>query len=432
MNRPKGFKGFTLLTIGQILSFVGSGMTQFGLGIWIWKTTGNATPFSILAFAFFIPNMIFSTLAGALVDRLPRKISLILPDLASGIVTILTLLLFLKGKLSLPFLYIASFVSGAFNTFQWPAYSVTISTMLSRDEYSRANGLFSLTESAPALIAPLLAGFLYAIIGLKGIMFIDIITFIFAIAMVILVIIPETKIEEVRETILKDAVFGFKYIFERKELLSLLMVFLLTNFFGGFWNTLFSPMILGKFIGSSVILGTVETIFGVGGILGGLIMSIWGGTRKKIYTLLMGLLMGGFGQILIGVSYSVLIISFTGLLMGISNVFASASSQSIWQSIVPVNLQGRVFSARRFIAQFATAIPMLASGPLVDKVLVGYFESKNAITAIFGTGKGASIGFLAFLSGVVSILVVIWALNNPNVMNVESLSRKEELKEALE
>lgn len=429
--KREGFKGFTLLTIGQIVSLIGSAMTQFGLGIWIWKITGNAAPFSIITFAFFVPNMIFSTIAGALVDRLPRKISLILPDLSAGIVTIITLILFVSDKLTLPFLYIASLISGAFNAFQWPAYSVTISSMLSKEEYGRANGLFTLTSSAPALIAPLLAGFLYSVIGLKGIMLIDIITFIFAIVMVLLVEIPKLQIEEKHESILEDAIFGFKYIFEKRSLLYLLMVFLLTNFFGGFWSTLSTPMILGKFNGSSVILGIVETIFGIGGILGGIIMSIWGGTKKKIKTLLLGIFVIALSQIFIWLSYSVITISVSGLLMGIANIFANASSQSIWQSIVPVNLQGRVFSARLFIAQFASLIPMLVSGPLVDNFLVRYFSNKNYLTMIFGVGKGPSIGFLAFLSGVLSIFVFIWAVKNLQVMNVEDLAQNYETKEVL-
>lgn len=432
MNRPKGFRGFALLTLGQIVSFIGSGMTQFGLGIWIWKATGNATPFSIIAFAFFLPNMIFSTIAGAYVDRLPRKISLILPDLSSGIVTIVTLILFLSNKLTLPFLYLASFVSGAFNAFQWPAYSVTISSMLSREEYSRANGLFSLTESAPSLLAPLAAGFLFSIIGLEGIMLVDIITFVFAIAIVIIVEIPQVTTNESKASILKDAVFGFGYIFERRELLLLLMVFLLTNFFGGFWNTLLSPMILGKFNGSSVILGTLETIFGVGGIIGGIVMSLWGGLKRRIHTLLIGIFVSAISEVIIGLSFSVLTIALAFLLIGVSNVFANSSSQSIWQSIVPIHLQGRVFSARRFIAQFASSIPMLISGPLVDKVLVKYFSKPNLLTGIFGFGKASSIGFLAFLSGILSIGIVIWAINNHFVMSVENLSQEEQLKEVLE
>ncbi|MEA3313000.1 MAG: MFS transporter, partial [Caldisericota bacterium] len=232
MKRPTGFKGFSIMSIGQVISLIGSSMTQFGIGIWIWQTTGNATPFSIVASLFFIPNLIFSPFAGALVDRWPKKKALILPDLAAGIITILTLILFKTNNLTLWFLYIASFVSGIFNAFQWPAYSVTISIMLKKEEYGRANGLFSLTESGPMVVAPIVAGALLPIIRLDGIMIIDIITFIFAVGAILWVIIPDIR-KEVTEKVnlFKDAIFGFLYIFKRKPLLYLLLIFLGVNFF---------------------------------------------------------------------------------------------------------------------------------------------------------------------------------------------------------
>lgn len=432
--RPKGFRGYMILTVGQLVSIAGSAMTQFGLGIWMWKTTGNATPFSMITFAFFLPNMLFSTFAGSLVDRLPRKITLILPDLAAGLITLLTLIFYLGNRLSLPFLYITSFFSGIFNAFQWPAYSVTMSSMLKKEEYGKANGLFSLTETAPSLIAPILAGALMGVIGLEGIMVIDIVTCIFAISMVILVDVGQNLISNANglfDNILKDSVFGFRYIFERKSLLSLLMIFLLTNIANGFWNTLFSPMILGKFNNDSLILGTVETVFGAGGVLGGLIMSFWGGTKKKIYTLLSGILLGGVGAMIMGASRSLVLVLIAVVINGVSGIFANSASQSIWQSAVPIELQGRVFSARRFIAQFASIIPMVLSGPLVDKVLYNYFKNDNLLTQIFGAGKGSSIGFLAFLAGIIVILVAIFGFLNPLVVNVEQINFEDKKEVAL-
>jgi len=183
--------------------------------------------------------------------------------------------------------------------------------------------LFSLTETAPSLIAPILAGALMGVIGLEGIMVIDIVTCIFAISMVVLVDVGQRTISNSRglfDNILKDSVFGFKYIFERKSLLSLLMIFLLTNIAGGFWNTLFSPMILGKFNNDSLILGTVETVFGAGGVLGGLIMSVWGGTKKKIYTLLSGILFGGVGAMMLGASHSLVLVLISVTITGVSGI----------------------------------------------------------------------------------------------------------------
>ena len=146
----QGFKGFTILTLGQLISMVGSSMTQFGLGIWIWEKTGNATPFSIIAVCFMVPNLLFSPIAGTLIDRWPKKRGLILPDLSAGLITVLLIVLFTSNHLNLPILYVGAFFSGMFNSLQWPAYSVTITLLIKKEELVRANGLHSICETAPA------------------------------------------------------------------------------------------------------------------------------------------------------------------------------------------------------------------------------------------------------------------------------------------
>jgi MFS transporter, DHA3 family, macrolide efflux protein len=423
--KQDGFKGFTLLTIGQLISMIGSTMTQFGLGIWIWKITGNATPFSIIAVCFMVPNLLFSPLAGVFVDRWSKKKALILPDLSAGIITIITLILFLTSKLTLPFLYIAAFLSGVFNSLQWPAYSVTMSLMVKKDDLGKANGLYSICETAPALLSPIFAGMLLPLINLNGIFIIDIVTFLFAIFAVFIVIIPEyihfdNSSESKNQNIIKDSLFGFSYIFQRRALLSVLTVFLLTNFFEGFSNTLFAPMILAKTNNNSVFLGIIQSCFGIGGVLGGLLMTFWGGTKKKIYSLLIGMMLTGFGSILLGLSKTLTYFIISVLLIAITMVITNASSQAIWQSNVPSNLQGRVFSARRFIAQFIGIIPMAVSGPLVDKILTPLFIKYSFLTNLFGNGKGGTISMLASVGGFFTIIVVIVGLLSPIVLNVEN------------
>lgn len=423
MKRPQGFKGFFLMSIGQFLSMVGSSMTQFGLSIWIWKTTGNATPFSIITTLFFVPNLIFSPFAGALIDRWPLKRSLIIPDFAAGIVTILTLILYILNKLNLPFLYVASFISGTFNSFQWPAYSVTISVMLKKEEYGKANGLFSMVENGPMIIAPILAGIFLPLINLSGIMIIDIITFLFAIGTVLYVYIPklERVISKEKLGIFKDALFGFKYIFNKKHLLALLTVFLLVNFFEGFISPIYSPLILSKTNNSSIALGVVQMFFGLGGLIGGFIMTLWGGTKRKVYSLIGGILLSGFALFLFALSKNVLLLSIFGFTLALLGVITNASSQAIWQSKVAPQLQGRVFAARRVIAQLVGTIPMISSGPIIDNFLSKYFIDSNKFLSYFGIGKGGAMSFMTFLSGIFVVIVAIVAFSNKIVMNVETI-----------
>ncbi len=420
MKRPAGFKGFSMMSIGQIVSLVGSSMTQFGIGIWIWQTTGSATPFSIVATLFFVPNIIFTPIAGALVDRWPKKRALILPDLAAGIITIITLILYKTNSLTLWFIYIASFISGVFNAFQWPAYSVTISIMLKKEEYGRANGLFSLTETAPMVIAPIVAGALLPIIKLGGIMTIDIITFIFAIGAVLWVIIPDIR-KEVTEkvSLFKDAIFGFPYIIKIRPLFYLLLLFLCVNFFSGFYTTLIAPMILAKTNNNTVFLGMVESALGVGGIVGGLLMTVWGGTKKKIFSLLFGIMFVGTGAVILGLSKALASYLIAGSIIGVSGVIANSSSQAIWQTRVPSELQGRVFSARRVIAQVIGIIPMASSGPIVDKFLTPVFERSIKLTSIFGQSKGGAISLMSSIAGVTIVSISVLGLLSPVIMSVE-------------
>ena len=399
-------------------------MTQFGLAIWIWKITGKATPYSYIAVFFMIPNLIFSPIAGVFVDRLPKKWVLIIPDISSGIITVITMILFISSKLSLPFLYAGAFLSGLFNSLQWPAYSVTMSLMVDKKDLGRANGFYSICETAPALISPILAGFLLSIIGLNGIFLIDIATFIIAIFIVIIVCIPdivfnENTIESKKQNIIKDSLFGFSYIFQRKALFALLSIFLMINFFSGFSNALLAPMILAKTNNNSVFLGIIQSSFGIGGIIGGLLMTFWGGTRKKIVSLLIGMMFSGIGQILLGLSKALPFYVISILIISIATIVTNASSQSIWQSKVPHHLQGRVFSARRFIAQFVGTIPMAISGPLVDKYLTPLFSKFTTLSNIFGNGKGGAIALLASSGGFLTIIIVIVSLLSPVVMNVE-------------
>lgn len=432
LKKPEGFKGFTVMSIGQIISITGSAMTQFGLSIWIWQTTGNATPFSIIMAAFFIPNLVFSPIGGALVDRWRRKHSLILPDLAAGVITVITLILYVLGKLSLPFLYISAFFSGMFNAIQWPAYSVTISVMLKKEDYARANGMFSLTESAPAVLAPIAAGALLPFIGLQGIMIIDIITFILAIAAVLWIAIPENEQRQIRGkvSLLKDSIFGFKYIFARRALVYLLFIFLFFNFFAGFYNTLLSPMILSKTQNNSVSLGIFQSSLGIGGVLGGLLMSIWGGTKKKIKSLLLGMLFCGLGSIILGLSKSLIMLIFAALILSIFSVVANASSQAIWQLKINPSQQGRVFAARRVIAQLVGVIPMIVSGPFVDKVLGPFVDYKIVLNALFGIEKGGAMAMLATISGILTLILILIAFSIPTLMHVEDINYDEEVQVA--
>src|SRR4030065_2575661 len=229
-KRPTGMFGFSIVWFGQIISLLGTSMTGFAMTIWAYQKTNAATALAMVGFFFVAPMLIASPFAGALVDRSNRMMMMMVSDLASGVATIVILILYSTGHLEIWHLFITSAFPGVFQSFQWPAYSAAITTMIPKEQYGRANGMLSLADTASNIFAPILAGALLGIIGFSGILMIDISTFVFAIGALLFVFIPQPKISEegrqAQGNILKEAVFGFPYILKRPPLLALQIVFM--------------------------------------------------------------------------------------------------------------------------------------------------------------------------------------------------------------
>src|SRR5512137_2219373 len=190
---PTGLAGFTIIWFGQFFSLLGTGMTQFAITIWAYELTGRATALALVGFFAFAPVVVFSPLAGAIVDRVPRKLVMIASDLAAGLSTVVLLLLHLTGHLQLWHLFATGFLAGAFGAFQFPAYSAAISLMMEKKHYARANAMLGLAEAASGIVAPMLAGGLLILIGIRGIFAIDIVTFVVAIGALLVVFVPEPE-----------------------------------------------------------------------------------------------------------------------------------------------------------------------------------------------------------------------------------------------
>src|SRR3990172_8175444 len=186
-HRPTGMTAFTIVWFGQVISLLGSAMTQFALTIWAWQITGSATALALVGFFNFGPTVLLSPIAGALVDRWNRKLVMMLSDLAAGLSTVVILVLYATDNLQIWHLYIAGAFSGAFQAFQFPAYSASISLMMPKEQYARANGMISVADFGSGIFAPVLAALLLGAIGIGGVLAIDIVTFVAAIGALLFV-----------------------------------------------------------------------------------------------------------------------------------------------------------------------------------------------------------------------------------------------------
>ncbi|MDZ4670691.1 MAG: MFS transporter, partial [Phototrophicales bacterium] len=278
-TRPTGMRAFTIIWVGQVVSLLGSAMTGFALSIWAWTITGEATALALVGFFNFMPIVLFSPIAGALVDRWNRKLVMMISDLAAGLSTVAIFLLFNADQLQMWHLYAAGLFSGMFQAFQFPAYSASISLMLPKEQYARASGMLSLAESASGIFAPSLAATLLVLVDIRGVLLFDIVSFIFAVSMLFFVHIPQPKTTEAgkkgRGNLLKESVYGFRYIWARPSLLGLQMMFFMANLFGTMAMILVTPMILARTDSNEQLLGLVLSAGAAGGVIGALLISIW-------------------------------------------------------------------------------------------------------------------------------------------------------------
>lgn len=421
--------GFALVWAGQLISVLASTMTQFALTIWAYEKTGSATALGIINTAFIVPLFILSPVAGVMVDRHNRKLMMMVSDLTAVLATTGILILNLAGMLEIWHLYIAAAINGLGAAFQWPAYSAAISTMVPKENYSRANGMMSLVESGPTVLAPILAGVLLPIITLTGILTIDVVTFFLAIFALLAVTVPQpVRTEEgqkIQGSILQEAAYGFKYIFARRGLLGLLTFFIVLNFIIGLSGPLFSPFILERTNQNSTTLGIVTSANAIGAVTGGLLIGLWGGFKRRMTSIFLGeALTGLFLLVVFGLGRSIPIWILGAAIGGIFPIFTNGASQAIWQSKVPPDLQGRVFSARRMIAWSVGPITPILAGLIADYVTEPAMRAQSWLAQTFGwlvgnePGSGMALQFV--VTGILYMLAaLITYLFFPHVRNLE-------------
>ena len=368
-----GMRGFSIVWLGQMLSLIGSAMTWFAFTIWAWDVTGKASALATISFFAFLPAVLFSPVAGVLVDRWNRKLVMLLSDLGTAIGTLTIFLIHTFGDLQIWHIYVVSIFAGFFTAFQYPAYSAAVTTMLSKDDYVRAEGMLGSARALSGILAPIFAAALLGSMGLSGIMLIDLATFLFAFGTLIIIHIPQPEQTEVglksRGTLWREIQFGFRYINDKQSLRGLTILFMIAGVFLAIGATLMAPLILSRTGNNESALATVQSTGAVGGIVGGVILSLWGGTKRRIHTVLLG----GAGACILGIVWlglgqSILLWAIGSFFFAFFEPFVEGGNIAIWQVKVPADVQGRGFSARHLLVQMPYLFGILAAGYLAEAI----------------------------------------------------------------
>ncbi len=429
MERLKIFHGMRIFIIvwsGQFVSTIGSGLTSFALGVWIYQETGSTTLFALNLLAYALPSLLLSPIAGALADRWDRRLMMILSDTGAGISTLAIAILAITNHLEVWHIYLATAINSGCSTFQWPAYSAATTLLVPKDQLGRAAGMVQIGEAISQLIAPAIAGAMLVATGLQGVIIVDFVTFICAILTLAFVRFPKPAVtaegEAGRGSIWQEAGYGWRYISARPGLLGLLVVFALSNFLFGLMSPLLAPMILE--ISDARVLGLLSSIMGSGMLIGTLVMSAWGGPKRRVHGVLAGMAVMGFFIMLFGVRPWIPLMAVAGFGAMLMSPIVNASSQALWQSKVAVDVQGRVFAVRRMIAWSVMPLAYVMAGPLADHVfnpllVEGGALADSLIGSILGVGAGRGIGLLIAVIGLLSIAVSLSGYLYPRTRLVE-------------
>jgi DHA3 family macrolide efflux protein-like MFS transporter len=422
---PRGMGVFPIVWAGQLVSLVGSGLSSFALGVWLFERTGSITQFALVGLFAVLPRVLLSPLAGALVDRWDRRRMMILADAGAGLATLAIALLLLAGRLDVWHIYLAVGFSAASGTAQWPAYAAATTMLVSRENLGRANGMVQLAQAVSEILAPALAGVLLLAVGLGGIILIDFVTFLVAIGTLLPIRFPPARAsaedEGRQEPLWREMAHGWSAIRVRPGLVGLLLFFAAVNFLWGMVGALIAPMILG--FTSSDVLGILVSIAGAGMLAGSLVMSVWGGPQRRIHGVLGFELLSGLCFLLIGLRPSFWPIAAGAFGAHLTIAIVYGSNQAIWQSKVAPGIQGRVFAAQQMVARSATPLAYLLAGPLSERLFEPLLAPGGTLAAsvgqVVGVGPGRGIGLLFVAMGVIKVIVSSAGYLHPRIRLVE-------------
>jgi len=417
----QGMPAFITMWSGQFLSLVGSEMTAFGLGVYVYRQTGSATQFALITLFIFVPQILATVLAGVWADRYDRRHLLIIINVAATVASVILVAIVTAGALNVWIVYVMTFLFAICNATQFPPFAASVPLLVPKQHLGRANGMVQFALVTSWFLAPVLAASLLSVIGLRAIVAIDLVTFLVAIATLLLIDIPQPAPTGQRRSVLNEAVEGWRYILARPGLVGLLLFFAVANVDAGLRTSLATPMVLS--FASTLSLGLIASAGGAAVILGSILMIVWGGPKRRMkLVLLAGMVFGAFTSLL-GLAPSVPLIAVATFGLSFCLPLINAANAAIWQATVPSGMQGRVMATVRMVAWSTVPIVAVVAGPLADHVFNPLLAADGALAGsvgrVIGTGPGRGIGFMFLLAGLIPIVAGVLAMLSRPVRTVE-------------
>ncbi|WP_018223632.1 MFS transporter [Salinispora pacifica] len=411
---------------GQLVSLVGSSLTGFVLGVWVYQRTGSVTQFALIFLAATLPAVLFAPVAGALADRRDRRRLMVAADTVAAAGTAALAALVAADALAVWHIYLATAVSAAASTVHQVAYQAMTPALVGKRHLGRFNGLMQISR-AVQIAAPLIAGVLVVTIGIGGVMAIDLGTFVVAASTLLLVRLPAEVARPARsgpaEAVLRGATAGWRYLRQRRGLLQLMMVFGVYNFLFGLAGVLVQPLILS--FTTADTLGVLMFAGGAGLFAGSLVMGAWGGPTRRVTAVCGGLAAGGVALVLHAASPSAWLIGVVAPLFLFTLPIVNSSTMTLIQTKTEPALLGRVLATARVIGDASVPLAYVLAGPVADGVFEPLLRPGGALAdsvgRVVGTGDGRGIALLFAVTGVAMVLLAALAWTRPALRCADAL-----------
>ena len=416
MNGTSNFRKFTLLWTGELVSSVGSGLTSFGLGVYIFEKTGSAASMAMVTLLGFLPTLLLSVPAGVLADRYDRRLLLMIGDGCSAFGILYILVCMIRGDASLTKICIGISVSSVFSALLEPSFRATITDLLTQEEYSRANGLVSLAGSARYLFSPIIAGFLLSMWDVKLLLMLDAATFFLTVTCAAIVRKGiGGKVIAKKEALLESVIEGWNILIKKRGVVMLVVISSAITLFMGMFQILAEPMILS--FEDAKTLGIAETVCACGMLASGVVLGVRGLKDHYVRILGISLASAGFFMLGFGLFENMVSICIFGFGFFAALPFANNCLDYLIRINIPDESQGRAWGMIGFLSQVGYVIAYAFSGQAAD--MLGMAGNR-------GVGQGAAL--LVILAGAALAVTALTILFSKSIRQLEIMIYKEEEK----
>jgi len=370
-DRPAPVTSFSILWTGQALSLVGSTAVQFALIWWLTRETGSATVLAMATLLGLLPTVALGPLIGVLVDRWDRKRVMLAADAMVALASLVLASLYFAGAATTGIVLVLLFLRGLGGAFHSPAMLASTSLMISGEHLTRIQGFNQMLQGGLNIVAAPLGALLVAVLPMSGVMLVDVATALFAIIPLVFIHVPRPARAggaalDFANSIWSEMMAGVRYLVERRGHLSLVVMAALINACLVPAFSLLPLLVSGELRGDALQLAWVSAAFGIGSIAGGILLGIWGGTRRRILTVLPALAGLGVGVVAVGIAPAYVPALAAMLLVGLVVPFVNGPIQAILQATIAAEYQGRVFTLIGSLAGVTAPLGLFVAAPVAE------------------------------------------------------------------